>query len=343
MVTCLSSARGWNSSTASPTSSTRSNSFQLEFGGAGFRLGDIQSGIDHFQQSVAFLGGGRHHRLGFHLRSVAGQNHLGRGANPAERASQVVGQIVGHLPHPDDQRVNPIQHEVEGSRQGVQLVALRLHRNAPVQLALGDFGRRPRDFLNAAQGASRHEPADRPPDHDDDREDDEKSLEHRCHEILVVSQGFADLEHHARRDGAQDRPHRVFALRQHERFQDRRTGVGKPCRQVFRVAQSLPLREVRSHDLPAIGSPQAKERPMRLVAFGVHAHLRHDAVETAQAHERGILMDVVLQILVGTLAHDPRYQDVSQREGERGRHREDARVPQRQAQRQRVAQVKERL
>ena len=34
----------------------------------------------------------------------------------------IMGQGVGHLPHPDDQRLSSIEHFVERPRQSVQLI-----------------------------------------------------------------------------------------------------------------------------------------------------------------------------------------------------------------------------
>ncbi len=307
----------------------------FEARGPGLRLGDVQRDVDDLEHAIGV--GDRLRGQGAQLfpRRLARQHHLSRCPDAGERAAQVVRERVGHLAHAADQRLDPIDHQVERAREPIEFGAARLFRHPPVERAVRDRDRRAGDRLDPAQRAAGEKPADRCAQQHDGHECHEIGVEKRARELRLLLERLPELQHEPRCDRRVTDAHRIVERRQLECFQ-RGLAVFAGLRERNRgCGQSRPCRQVRRRQAAAVARPQAEVHGLGLLAHGLEIHLRHDPLDAARIHEARELTQVLAQVLVGALAQYRQRQQVHDHECDAEACREDARVPEREPQRQR--------
>ena len=249
-------------------------------------------------------------------------------------------QVVGHVAHADDQRLDAVEHRVEGARQLVEFVARGADGHATVERAVGDVVRGARHGLDAVQRAPGQEPADRAAEQQHDGQAEHKAAQDVALELFIVFERAPDLQPDARPERADERAQRGVARRQLARLEPRLlAGVGQPRRRQPR--QLGPGAEVGRSELAAIAAPDSKVGLARLLALGVELHFFADAVDPFLAPVDRVLVEVFLQVFITALGDEADDQGIDHGKGEQRRGREDGRVPERQAQRQRARQLRE--
>jgi len=88
-----------------------------------FCLRDHQHGVDDRKETVALLDGACRHGFILGRRFARGQRDLRHTPDPSERAFQVMGDVVSHLPDLGNQGLDAVQHLIESHRQLIDLVA----------------------------------------------------------------------------------------------------------------------------------------------------------------------------------------------------------------------------
>src|SRR5271157_4998505 len=103
--------------------------FQVEPVHTSFCFGNQEHGVDHAEQTIAFLNSIGCHSLILTERLTGGQCHLSSPAYPGDRTLQVMGDIVRHLFELSEQLLYAVQHLIKRDGELIDLVAPRFHRH----------------------------------------------------------------------------------------------------------------------------------------------------------------------------------------------------------------------
>ena len=115
-------------------------------------------------------------------------------ADPAERASEVVGKVFRHFAHPEKQFLVLGQHGVQALRQPVELVAPAGLRDPAGEIAGHDLAARPVDAVDPAQDQPAQQAAGRDGEQDGDDPGQDQRLAGPCGHPLLFAQVVADQQ-----------------------------------------------------------------------------------------------------------------------------------------------------
>ena len=159
----------------------------------GLDAGDAEQGVEGRQHLVGFAQRVLHQRR---RRAVATRvaKRLQASAQPAERGTQIVGDVVGDPAHVLHQRLDAREHRIEVRDQIVELVAAPAALDALGKLAFHDAARGAVDGFDAR----RHAPAQPPRDRDREEPGDAHPPGHVAHDGgahgFVIPQVASDQE-----------------------------------------------------------------------------------------------------------------------------------------------------
>ena len=242
-----------------------------------------------------------------------------------------MGDVVSHLPDLGDQRLDAVQHLIEGHRQLIDLVAPVLHGDPLFEGSPGDALRGSGDRLDARNRTAGHEPADPRRQADEQGHRDEKNPPEGVNDPRVVFHGLADLKDDAGADHGVEDAHLILAGRQDDRF-DHPSGAAEqlPDR-LFADGDVLPVGHVgRGKGLA--GRVEKAEKDLFLPGrLGFEEGEVFDRPDPAFPQNRRKLPRLIQQLLIRFFLDHGGDERVKQEEGDKGGRREDAGVPQGQA------------
>ncbi|KIT90241.1 hypothetical protein QT22_00385, partial [Staphylococcus aureus] len=105
---------------------------------AGLDLADAQQRREQGQDAVAFAIGRSDERRAFLLRQPGFGGFPQRRLQPGERRAQVMGDVAGDLAQIVHQRLDPVEHAIEGAGLLGKGAAERIDRHAPGVIARDD-------------------------------------------------------------------------------------------------------------------------------------------------------------------------------------------------------------
>jgi len=242
-----------------------------------------------------------------------------------------MGHVVTHLPDLGHQGLDAVQHGIEGHRQLIDLVAPALDGDPLFQRSSGDGLRRPSNRLDAREGPPGHEPADPRRQADEQDHRGEKDAPESADDAGVVFHGLADLKNDAGADhGVQD-AHLISPRPQDDRFQDGAVSGQQPFDGRFTDTDFLPVGHVGGGKGLTGRVEETEEDLSHTGLLGLEKGEVGGRRDSPVAQDRGKLSRFRQQILIRFFLDDGGDERVEQKEGGKGGCREDACVPQGQA------------
>ena len=157
-------------------------------------------GVDQIQQPVALLDGAAGQGQLIDAGGCTGNADFRHTANPRHRAFQIMGDIVAHLTHTDNQPFDAVQHLVEGHRQPVNLLMTGHDWHPTTKVRFGNLPGSAGDRFHAGKGTPGHEPSHQDCGQNQRRHGDEENLLENGDKSRVVLHGIAQLRNDALAD-----------------------------------------------------------------------------------------------------------------------------------------------